>query len=228
MKNNHTRFGAICAFLVGISYIAIGILYFILRSRGQVSYDSLDGFLTSVSDGSGLLQLYYWIFAVGALLAIAVVQAVSDRVQSGHESSIRWLAMLATIGFAVHAASYLILQDHSPKLAELYVAADESARTAIVALGVRSLDPDGLMGFGLVGLWILVVSWLAIKGGHFPKILAIIGILGGILYILVAAGFILDHTMLIAISAGLGGIVIAPIWYIWIGFVLMGAESQEE
>lgn len=220
------KFGGLCAILAGIAYIVVGITYLLLPEAQQTGVG--DELLTSVAEGHTVLMVFYWAFALASLFMIGAVMAISELVRPACEGCIRWTSTLAIIGYAVAAASFLLLQDHTPKLAAAYVAADESARAALAAMGPRSLDPDYWMGFGTVALWVLTVNWLALGGGQFAKGLAFIGLLAGIAYALVVAGGVLDVPVLIAISAGLGGIILGPIWLIWIGFVLRRARTEAE
>lgn len=213
------RLGGTFAILVGILYIVVGVTYFVLPVEQQVGGTASE-FLESVATSSTVLLIQYWAFALSALLAIAVVAAVSDLVRSANEGLVRWASTLATLGFAVVAVSFLIQQDHTPLLAAGFVEADQSAQTALETMGTRSLDPDGWMGFGTVGLWVLVVNLLAIGGGQLPKGLAYVGVAVGIAYALVVPGLVLNLPLLIAIAAGVGGVILGPIWYIWTGIVL--------
>ena len=83
-----------------------------------------------------------------------------------------------------------------------------------------TLDPTGILAFGFVGFWFLVLNYLARERENYPNILAYLGILGGVLHIFVAIGNITDQQILVSIAAGLGGIVIGPIWLIWFGMIL--------
>lgn len=218
--NSIARFGGTSAILVGISYIVVAITYFLLPAEQQAGGGTVPEFLSSVATGSTVLLVQYWAIALGALLGIAVVTAVSDLVRSANEGLIRWTSTLAILGFAVLAVQFLIFQDHTPQLAAGYVQSDESTQAALSIMGTRGLDPDGWMGFGTVGLWVFVVNWLAMGGGQLPRGLTYVGLAVGIAYALVVAGFVLNLPLLIAIAVGVGGVILGPIWYIWTGTVL--------
>jgi hypothetical protein len=80
------------------------------------------------------------------------------------------------------------------------------------------------MGFGVVGMWVLVVSFLALRMGTWPKLLTFVGIATAIAYWLIVVGSVLNLEALFTISAAMGGIVLAPIWYIWAGLKLRQAN----
>ena len=102
-----------------------------------------------------------------------------------------------------------------------------STRDAIRIIGPIDLDPDRWMGFGTVGLWFLVVNWLAIRGRRLPRVLSYVGLGVGIAFLLTVGGSALDQEVLIAIAAGLGATILSPIWWIWTGVFFWRAEVQE-
>ena len=61
---------------------------------------------------------------------------------------------------------------------------------------------------------------LLFNDNSFKKELAYIGMLGGILHILVPIGTVFNEQILVSVAAGLGGVVLGPIWYIWLGLTM--------
>ena len=53
-----------------------------------------------------------------------------------------------------------------------------------------------------------------------PGYLSIFGMLVGVLHIFVALGNLLQMQGFISIAAGLGGIILGPIWLFWFGVLL--------
>jgi hypothetical protein len=82
------------------------------------------------------------------------------------------------------------------------------------------LDGQGWLGFGAVGLWVLVVSILALRGSTSSKILAYVGFALAITYFLVVVSLALNLATMLEIVAGIGGVILAPIWFIWMGLKL--------
>ena len=213
------KLGGICSILVGISYLVVGITYLLGPAEQRPGATSAD-FLTSFAQDPLMSTLMYWAFALGAVFAIAVVLAVSEMMLSASEGWVRWTSNLAVIGFAVTALDYFRFLALYPAMAATYAAGDAVIKTATEASQFAlSLDPHGWLMFGAVGLWFLVVNLLAINENSWPKILAYVGIAGGIAYLLVVAGYVLQIYTLNLIAA-VGAIIIGPIWYIWTGLRL--------
>ncbi len=215
------RIGAACAVALGVSYVLVGITYFLLpvAQRGGPSSD-LATVLPSVAENPTFFRLLNWEFALGALFAIGAVLAISEAVRPSGEGWARWTANLAVIGFAVTAIDSFRAVSVSERIAAAYVAGDAATKAAIAARPL-SLDPQGWLGFGVVGVWVAVTSALALRGRALPAPLGYLGFAVAVLYWLVVAGNVLRAPELIAIAAGLGGVVAAPIFFIGIGLSLL-------
>jgi Domain of unknown function (DUF4386) len=217
------RLGGICSSLLGILYLLIGITYLLLPAE-QKQGAATDVFLTSFAQNPTTQIIQFWLFALSGLIGIAVVLAVSENVRSGNEGWVRWTSNLAILGFAVVAINNFRSLGFQPGLAAAYLTGDAVTRTVIEFGGPFSLDPQNWLGFGAVGLWVLVVSLLALRAGTWPKLLSYAGMATAVAYWLVVAGAILNQETLITIAAALGGIILAPIWYIWTGRRLQQAS----
>ena len=225
MKTNSlSKLGGTCSILLGVSYIVVGVTYVLLPAE-QKAGGNPALFLPSFAQNPTLLMIQYWAFALGAVLALAVVPAVSETVRSANEGWVRWTSNLAFLGFAVTAIDVFRTLGLQPGRAAAFVAGDATTKAVLTAPGyVAGLDVQGWLGFGGVGLWVLVISLLALRGSTWPKPLAYVGIAVAILYWFVVAGLALGVETLVTIAAGLGGVIGAPVWYIWAGLTLRRAN----
>jgi hypothetical protein len=218
--NSLQRLGGACAIVLGVSYVLVGITYFLVPEP-QKPGAGLQNFYPSYAASPLFTRLLNWEIALGALFAVGAVLAIQDAVRSAGDGLARWTGNLAIIGFAVAAIDGFRALSLQPQIADAYVAADNSAKAAIAATGVTGIDPDGWLAFGAVGVWALATSVLILRTAAFPRVLGYLGIAVGILYGLVVAGNYLGIPQLIAIAAGLGGVVAAPIWFIGLGATLL-------
>ncbi len=225
MKDNTlSRLGGICSILVGISYVVAGIAYLLVPAEQKAGADPA-AFLTSFAQNPSMSTVEYWAFALGAVLALAVVLAISEKVRSANEGWVRWTSSLALVGFAVAAIQYFRYVALYPGRAAAYATADAATKAALAAnQSMMALDPDGWLAFGGVGLWFLVVNLLALRGNIWPKPLAYVGIAGAIAYWFVVAGFALEVGVFVTIAAA-AAVIVGPIWYIWAGLILRRASS---
>jgi hypothetical protein len=216
--------GGICSILVGIFYLLGGIAYLLLPPAQKATGDPA-AFLSSFAENNTMSTLNYWSFGLTGLLGIAVVLALADKIISVSEGWGRWTSNLAVVGFAFLALNYFRSVSIYPDRAAAFVAGDEVTKAAIAAnQSLVGVDPQGWVTYGLVGIWFLVVNLLALRGDLWSKLLSYVGIVGAIAYGMVVAGLASQTEILVTIAAG-AAVIIAPIWYIWMGLDLRRSNS---
>jgi hypothetical protein len=127
------------------------------------------------------------------------------------------------MGFALTAIDNFHALDLNYDKAFAYVNTLGAKEPLSIPGSLTGLDVNGWFRFGAIGLWLLAVNLLALRTGAWPKLLAYVGIAGAVAYFLVLAGNTFGPDALILIGAGAGGIILGPIWYIWMGLRLYDA-----
>lgn len=217
-----SKLGGNCAIVVGILYALIGIIFILLPPEQQDA--AHPQFLSSLAQ-NGTMSLLLWLtFGLVGLFALAVVPPVSRQVYQTNPAWVRWASNLAFLGFAVTAVENFRTLGLMPQKAAAYVAGDATIQAAIQATAnVNDLDPLTILGFGCVGFWVLVVSVLALRNQVWPKSVNIVGALLALVYALALIGNAWQIVPVIQLAA-LGAIILAPIWYIWMGLLLRRAS----
>jgi hypothetical protein len=187
------------------------------RSSGATAIVvGIGGFLYSVSfvivarsspeAGSFLSSLF---LMLGGVLGIQVMAAIYRRlrdVDPGFALAGFMFGFAGALGSAIHGAYDLANVLHKP--------------TSAVTDFPNAVDPRGLLTFGLAGLALIVIARLMTRGGGFPRNLALLGYLSGILLVLIylARLIVFDATSpLVLAPAALEGFIVNPIWYVWLG-----------
>ena len=215
--------GAWCAFLLALSYLGAGVTYVLLPGdqKGGTILHEPDRYLQSVARDSTLLVANHLSLGVGALFGIGVVVAVwmwTRRVAGGWMS---WLSTLGVLGFAVTAVDNLQIAAHDPARAALFIRADAVGRTALaVTSSSVSIDPQMWLSFGLTGIWILAVSAVVVRHRLLPAAHAALGIAVAASSLGIEIASVTHTPILLVVSAGLGGLVAGPAWYVWLGLAL--------
>jgi len=189
------RFAAACAFVVGVGGFVYAILFVtILRGSGQPA-----------ETASAVLLL------VGGLLSTAVLVAVYERLRAPGGPFARWALLLGTvaaIGSAVHGGFDLANVFNRPR----------------IGFSIPSpVDPRGLLTFGVTAIAVLVLAWLILRTGAFPRRLAYVGFAAALLLGVIYVGrlTVLDpKSPVLLVAALLAGFVVNPLWYVWLGLEL--------
>lgn len=191
MKSTFERFAGYCAVLAGIGGFLYSVAFIILRSN--------------------LLSALFLL--LGGLFGIAALTALYERLR-GTDSAFALLGLLfalsGVIGSAIHGGYDLSNALYPP--------------SALNTDLPNPVDPRGLLTFGFAGIGLFVFSWLIQRGGNFSRNFGYISYFSAILMLVLYLGrlVILQATSLvIVIPALLEGFIVNPIWYIWLGVMLL-------
>jgi hypothetical protein len=225
-----SKLGGACSILAAVTLIAVAVLLPLLPAEQQQDPNTCgcaDKYLTSLAHNSTLYIAGLGVLALYCLLAIAAVLAISASVRAVNDGWARWSSTLAIIGLAVNAIDALRRAALDPASAAAYVQGDAAVKAALtVPSAFLGLDPQGWLKFGAFGFWVLIVSLLALRGGTWPKLLAFVGIGVALASWLVVVTTVTQtqSQSLLAIPGVIGLVILAPIWYIWLGLRLLRAE----
>ncbi|MBU7013523.1 MAG: DUF4386 family protein [Theionarchaea archaeon] len=225
------RFGAFCSAIVGFSYLVASATYLIQPSEMLYHKSEFWVFFVENSKLRLVHLVYHYDRALGALLAIAVLMVVTDILQeSSSKGWLRWMSNLACIGLAVEAINNLLKVAFEISNASVFAAGDASTRAMIVAAhSWIDIDPQGIMRYTALSLWFFAISILAIRSGVFSKSLNYVGAVAGFSFLVggpIAMSFQGYPLILsfVAITAGIGGMIFIPAWFILMGMELLKAR----
>ena len=208
---------------IAITYMIIALIHLSLPDIQKAGNSMSPEYLVSIAESPLLLVWQIRIFAVNAVLSIAVVFSLLQYIRSGQNGLSVWASALAVIGFAIIFYVSMLAQIEIPRIATSFVQSNETIKLAIIAQG---LGFDDWMAFGLIGLWMIIVNYTGQKNRRLPLSLAIIGIISGFANFLIAFGTVARLVILITIAAILGGVLLGPVWYFWTGIIFL-KESRK-
>jgi hypothetical protein len=146
---------------------------------------------------------------LGGVVGIQIMAAIYRRlrdVDAGFALVGFMFGFSGALGSAIHGAYDVATLLHRP--------------TSPLTDFPNAVDPRGLLTFGLSGLAMIVVARLMTRGGGFPRGLALLGYLSGILLVLIYLGrlIVFDPTSPLLLGpAALEGFIVNPVWYVWLG-----------
>ena len=163
---------------------------------------------------------------LGGLLSSGVVVAIYNRLREPDAAFALWALMLGiagALGSAVHGG-YDLANAINPV---------DSAPSELP----NPIDPRGLLAFGVAGVALLVIAWLIMRGGRFPRGLGYVAYVSAALLIILYLGrlIVLEATSpVIVLPALLNGFLVNPALYLWLGVAVLSRreattqQSREE
>ena len=154
---------------------------------------------------------------LGGLLTSAVFVAVYHRLRET-DHSFALLALLLGVTGALGSAAH-----------GGYDLANAINPPPVVLDLPNPVDPRGLLAFGVAGAALLIVAWLVVRGGEFPRGLGYLAYLSAVLLVVLYLGrlIVLDPaSLVILVPALLNGFLVNPALYVWLGLVLLRGRSS--
>lgn len=199
------RFGGICAVLAGV----IGFCY-------SVSFVIIDRISASASDKLSALFLLLG-GAVGSAALVALYERLRrDGAEPGFALWALLLGLVSALGSAIHGGYDLANALHTP------------ATTPDLPSGI---DPRGLLTFGLAGVATLTFALLIRRSSDLPRNLGTLGLALGALLVIIYLGRLIilsAHNPAIVVPAVVTGFIVSPVWYVWLGRLLLNEADSED
>jgi hypothetical protein len=158
---------------------------------------------------------------LGGLFSTAALAAIYNRLKETDATFALWALFLSVAGAfgAIIHGGYDLANVINPPAANIALASLPS-----------TIDPRGLLTFGVAGLGIFGIAWLMGRGRQFPRGLSYLGYLLAVLLVILYLGrlIILDpKNPLVLVDALLSGFIVNPVWYVWLGLVLWEANHKK-
>ena len=215
MMKNLQKMGGIAALYAGAAYI-VGMVGFLLVVGWPD--DPVDQVAVLVQNQVSLHILHLIVYVVWAVFMVILALALYERLKAGSPAMIMTATAFGLIWAAVIIASGMIFISGMENVVNLYD--KDPAQAATVWLAIDSVF-GGLGGSNEVlgGIWILLVSWAALRSGQLPRVLNYLGAAIGVAGIISVVPALAE---LFIIIFALGQIV----WFIWLGIVLLRSSPS--
>lgn len=208
--------GGAAALYLALAYIA-AMPYFLLVADYQGASTAAEKVAVIVSSYSSMYAMYLVTYVFLGIALGVLAFALYDRLKAVAPSTMRvataigllWSVALVTSGMVWNygMTTVVALAKTDPAQAQLVWQALEPVSSALGGAG----------GEVLGGLWVLLVSMVALRGGALPKVLGWFGVVLGV----VGLASVVPPLHDVAIVFGLLQIV----WFVWVGVSLMTTRA---
>ena len=207
--NNFQKMGGVAALIAAATWVVdMALVSTILAPFATGEEDP--GFLADnqaiIYIGNVIIYLVFGVFLVVLLLALY------ERLKAGSPAIVQTATAFGLIWAAVVFASGMVFNIGMETVIDLY--GKDPAQAESVWLAVNAVHIGLGSGDEIVGaLWVLLLSWAALRAGGLPRALNYLGVLTGVSGLLTLVPALEG----IGFFFGLGLIV----WFVWLGIVML-------
>jgi len=211
MISDLQKLGGISALIEAALYVTgFGLFLTVLDSSGHEGHVQQIAFVAANQVASYIA--YLLIYVVFGVVLVVLALALHARLKDGSPTMMQTATAFGLIWAGLVIASGMIANIGNSTVVGLFSENQDQAVLLWLALGTVQEALGG--GNEIVGgLWVLLLSWAALRSDRLPKVLNYLGMLvglAGILTVVPAFELLMD-------VFGLGQIV----WFAWLGIVML-------
>ena len=209
--NDLQKMGGVAALIQAAAYVVgFGLALTLLATVLDADPDQYVAFLV---DNLTLMHIWHLIiYLVAGVFLVVLALALHERFEADSPAMAQTATAFGLIWAGLVIASGMLLINDTGVVAEIY--GEDPAQAASVWLALSAVE-DGLGGAIELpgGLWVLLLSWAALRAGGLPRALTYLGAVIGVAGILTVA----PALEVLGAVFGLGFIV----WFAWVGIVML-------
>jgi hypothetical protein len=205
--------GGVAALYEAVIYV-LGMVFFLLVVDYPSVVDPVQKVALLADNQAAMYIMYLLLYVVFGIFLVVVALALYERLKAGSPAMVQTATVIGLIWACMVIAAAYVFNMGMDTVVDLY--AEDPAQAATVWLAIESVS-HGLgaaKGEILGGLWVLLVSWAALRGGGLPRALNYLGVVIGVAGLLSAVPAVGEVGVMIF---ALGQIV----WFLWLGIVLL-------
>ncbi len=211
MSNDLQKLGGIAALIEASLYVTgFGLFLTVLDSGSYDGHVQKIGFLAANQVASYIA--YLLIYVVFGLVLVVLALALHERLKKGSPAIMQTATAFGLIWAGLVIASGMIANIGHSAVIGLF--SDNQDQAVSLWLAISAVQ-DALGGGNEIvgGLWVLLLSWAALKGSSLPKALNYLGVLVGLAGILTVVPAFTALTDVFGLSQ--------IVWFAWLGIVML-------
>ena len=213
------KMGGVAALIDAATYlVSMGLLFTLLAPMGSTELD-FGQFMAFFIDNQTIVFVWHLLmYMVNGVFLVILALELYDRLKAGSPAMAQtatvfgliWAVLVFTSGFVTNHGLNVVV--------DLYGKDPAQAATLKLLLDTVTLGIDSSDRF-LGCLWVLLISWAAMRGAGLPKALNYLGMVLGVAGLISTAAPVLKD---LGVAFGLGIIV----WWIWLGIVMLRTSPE--
>ena len=218
MKNLQ-KMGGVAALYEAAVYV-LAMLFFLIVVDYPSVVDPVEKVALLVDNQTLMYIMYLLSYVVFSIVLVVLALALYERLKDGSLAMMQIATAIGLIWAGVVIASGYVFNMGMDTVVDLYGKDPAQAATVWLAIESASEGLGGAKGEILGGLWMLLVSWAALRGGGLPRALNYLGVVIGVAGLFSAV----PALGMLALVFGLDQIV----WFVWLGIVLLRSSAAAE
>jgi len=217
MMKNLQKMGGIAALYAGAAYV-VGMVGFLTVVDVSSVADPVQKVALMADNLAFLYIMHLIVYVVWGVFMVVLSLALYERLKAGSPAIVQTATVFGIFWACVIITSGMIHNIGMENVVDLY--GKDPAQAATVWLAIDSVL-GGLGGSNEVlgGIWILLLSWAALRAGELPRVLNYLGAVVGVAGIISVVPALAE--LFIYIFA-LGQIV----WFVWLGIVMLRSSPS--
>lgn len=217
------KWGGISALIEAAAYIfGFGMVLAVLVPAGDepVDFDPSEAVAFLAENQTAMYVWTFVIFIVAGVFMVPLSLALHERLKAGSRALMRTATAFGLMWATLIVASGMLIIIDLGVIGDLFAKDPGQAETVWLSLNAV----EEALGGGIElpgGMWVLLLSWAALRSGGLPKVLNYLGALVGVAGILTVFPVLAD---VLTSAFGLGFIV----WFVWAGIVMLRDHRAEE
>ena len=211
MSSDLQKLGGIAALIEAALYVTgFGLFLIVLDSSGYEGHVQKVAFLADNQFALYIGNLL--IYVVFGVVLVVLALALHARLKDGSPTMMQTATAFGLIWAGLVIASGMIANIGNSAVVDLF--SENQDKAVLLWLAIVTIQEALGGGNEIVGgLWVLLLSWAALRSGKLPKVLNYLGVLVGLAGILT----VVPTFELLMDVFGLGQIV----WFAWLGIVML-------
>ena len=224
--NNSQRMGGVAALGVVASFVVgVGLFFTLLASTGYGTRDVDPGqFVAFLVDNQTIMYIWNLNIFIGGVFLVFLALALYERLKTRSPLMVQTATAFGLIWAILGIASGMLAIYALDVVVDLF--SKDPTQAASLWLVLDSVV-NGLGGeFEIMGgLWILLVSWAALRAGGLPRALNYLGVVVGVAGILtIVMGL---DVVIPALDVPEAVFVLVIVWLVWLGIIMLRSNPRK-